>query len=244
MVDLERVGRPRDSFDEIITSEAARVGDGGEAARAMNQRAHFVYRWSRAGHECRSALADPEIERLPYRRHMARADQCVGDLRPADRSPFRRPCDDCFHLDRQAEIRQPCGELADTPDSICALRGQTGAEARGPGVDEIAEHMDVEAIFERRHFDPGDAREAVRPRRIARGGEAGDGVVVGDAEGADAGQPDAPDELDRRVRAVGRAGVEVEIDHADATARRPLRPGRRRRRRSVERAVFADERSR
>jgi len=76
--------------------------------------------------------------------------------------------------------------------------------------------VDIAAGLDRRDFDAVNQGNPARRGGAARLGVSGQGIVVGDADSAEAGGRRAGDEVARRQRAVGCGGVEVKIDQPRA----------------------------
>ena len=85
-------------------------------------------------------------------------------------------------------------------------------QRRARRIEEVAEHVHVAALVDRRDLDAGNDADAGALRRRGDLGDRRDGVVIGDADGGEAGGGGARDELGRRQPPVGRRRVHVKID--------------------------------
>ena len=81
-------------------------------------------------------------------------------------------------------------------------------------VDEVAEHVNVALVVHRGHFNAGNQSKSGRARCCRRLVEAGDGVVIGNADRCQPGGRGAADQFGWRQPAVRGGGMEMEIDHS------------------------------
>jgi len=99
------------------------------------------------------------------------------------------------------------------------------------GVDEQAEDVNLLWAVVAGQFDSWDDAYAEFAAGLARVGQGGDGVVVGDGDGADAPRGAFFDDLARGQGAVGGVGVDVEVGgqgvllSASLRGRARVRPG-------------------
>ena len=168
-------------------------------------------------HESGPASAKPALERRVGVSRRTRRRQ--APVQSTD-GPTARPVSSTLGLENRDRRPAACRATRDAPPSrgrarrggVAARRGTPSSEGEC-AVDEIAEHVDVRAIENRRHLDARhEANAGVRTgggRLVA----AGHRIVIGDAENGDAGLGGARDELARRAPAVRRRRVRVEVDH-------------------------------
>ena len=119
---------------------------------------------------------------------------------------------------------------ADAIDPRCAAAPrETPRSAGDRDVDEVAEHVHVDAVADRGDLDAGDELDAGGRARCGGRLARGDRIVIGDAQHRDAGRRRARDELGRRAATVRRRGVGVKVDQRGrlrrVAARAPVRRG-------------------
>ena len=79
-------------------------------------------------------------------------------------------------------------------------------------VDLQSDDVNSLAAPVRRQLDAGHEADSGGNARVARFGETGGGVVVGERKGADLARARAFDERGRRQHAIGKMAVRVEVD--------------------------------
>ena len=186
-----------------------------DAACGTDDGRHLADRRTAAGYECRAALRDEAVERVAAIRRVSGRDERIGDVRPSDGAAAagRHAAQQPFTVERHAELRQPRDHRLDAAAPVFALSIEEDDEGRVIGIDEVAEDVDVTPAFDRGDLDPGDESHTVLRGGSGRLGQAGGGVVVGEADDR---EPEAGGPRHQRLRrqsAVGRGRMEVEIDH-------------------------------
>ena len=246
VVRLERVEAGGDEApNPFVVADEAWMRQRRDAARLVNALDDFFGRRAPPRDERRPAARKPALERLVGGLDVSARDQRARDPRPPGRYPriVDRRLQNGVGVEPDAEAGELVDHLPHAIDALAALLGEKRLQRRRRGVDEVAEHVDVGRVADRRDLDARHELDAGGAHAAAAASPAGDRVVVGDAQHGDAGRRRARDELGRRAAAVGRGGVGVEIDHrADLRARAP-----RCRRRGgarlalAQRAILADQ---
>ena len=115
-------------------------------------------------------------------------------------------------IDRAVQRLQPGGNLTHALHAREPLHLEKAIELLIVGGEEVAQDVDVAPGVDGSHLDAGDDAYAVRRGRLARLGHAGHRVVVGHAHHAQSGLRRERDERRGPQPAVGRGGVQMEID--------------------------------
>ena len=170
--------------------------------------------WSRARHKGGASGRQPSIERVLHRCRVAGAHQFARDLRTADRrtGPGRRRRQHSLNVRGNVERCQPARDRPDALNTQGALSDEQRRQRLALGIEEVAQHVDVTAIVDRRDLDAGNDADALRLRGRRDFRKRSHGVVIGDADGRESRRGDAGDELDRRQPPVGRRRVHVQVD--------------------------------
>ena len=117
----------------------------------------------------------------------------------------------------QPSAAQPVGDLAETTEPIGPLTGEKGGHAAVLRIDEIRQQVHVAGCSTAVISMPVTRRRPSPARGAACLGDAGERVVIGDADRREPGARGARDQRGGRQGAVGGRGVKVKIDQ-DAAA--------------------------
>ncbi len=141
------------------------------------------------GDECRSAGGEPALESVLAVGGMAGGDERIGNRRAADASAIRRRT-----LDQRLRCRQRSRGRAAGRRFRARGRREPSAATRGSsvsrrvgGIEKVAEDVHVASALDRGDLDAVDEPEAGSAAPRPRFGQSGNGVVIGDADDADAG---------------------------------------------------------
>ena len=230
-------GKPR---DDCVHPGHARVRQRHQPSRLLDRRDDFVGRRPGSRHVRRPVVPEQAVECVIPILRQARRHEGIGHERTSDAPPwrFRGAGEQRLDVDRTAQRAQPVGDFAEATEPIGPLSGEKGGHDAVLRIDEIRQQVHVAVLLDGGNLDPCDQPEAQPGRGAACLGDAGERIVIGDADGREPRARGARDERSGRQGAVGGGGVKVEIDQdAAADCRRGLRlgglPGRLRRWRST-----------
>ncbi len=161
--------------------------------------------------ERRPAATDVAVESLADVGGASAAHNGPGHVGPTD-SPTPRLHQHVLEVQLHAEAAQAGHHLAPTPDSVVATALEELFERSGFGRQEVAEHVHLAPGGGRGELASADHPEAEALTRGGGGRNAGHGVVVREGDGAESGGQGAHDDDIGRQAAVGRGGMDVQVD--------------------------------
>ena len=112
----------------------------------------------------------------------------------------------------RTQVREPRADLADARDPRLPLLGEKRDERRVADVHQVAEHVNIALVLDRRDLDAVHQLHAELAGRRVGGGQPPDRVVVRDAKHSNAGEPGLLDQIAGAQPAVGGLRVRVKID--------------------------------
>ena len=162
-------------------------------------------------HEGGPAAPDEAVERLTHVRGPAPAHDSPGDVRPPDGAAVG-VAQDIVEVERDAERIEPDHHFPSPADPVGPAAGQEGFQLGRLGGQKVPQHVHLapggrSAELATRHHP--DAEALAGGERL---GHAGQGIVIGEGDGAKAGRGRAPDHRGGRQPPVGGGRVDVEID--------------------------------
>jgi hypothetical protein len=189
--------------------------EGGNASRLRDDFARSRKRWARSRHERRPVLPKQPIERIAPIHRITRRHEGVRQSRSSHAAPIRglRAFDDAIDVDRAAKGMQPCADLTYSIDPYGSLAPQQRVEPGVCRVEEIPEHVNVEAVFDGGNFDPVYEPDPDGGRCPTCFVETCDRIVIGDADDRQAVTRGERHKSSGRQPAVRSGRVKVEIDH-------------------------------
>src|SRR4029450_12249904 len=137
-------------------------------------------------------------------RDMASSDQRPGDPRAANGlgGVVYSRLQDHIGIQHDAKSAEPAALFAQADDTVLPLLRQKCLQCWRADVEKISERVYVHAVANRRDFDSGNELDACGRARLRRLTTTSNGVVVGDAQHANAGAMGTIDELGRLAAAV------------------------------------------
>ena len=148
-------------------------------------------------------------------------EQRVRQMRTPDHSGTGRG-HHFVRIHRGAELAQPLHDRHGPPHALGAESHQPLPQRLVGRIQEVAEQVELEAPERRGELDPRDELDRI-PRRLARGAERLDRVMVGDGEGRELALQRQCHQGLGRERPVAEVGVRVKVGAATARGRgRPV----------------------
>ena len=221
MAHLESVEAHRDEpLDACPIAIDARMRDDRQSASVVNETNRVADVEPLLGDVRRPAITKPPVEDLAWIQGPAAGDHRARDMRPPDRSARR--------LREYAVQRDGDAERIELIDHSAGTVETRGSKLPHRDLDQVealevkSENVYLAAVIIGAQLDARDDAQA-EPLTGASGRvDAGDGVVIGERDRAQAGRSCRCGDVLRRPRAVGRRRVHVQVDGAHgrrATAR-------------------------
>lgn len=201
--------------DSRVNPGTAGMRERCDAARPMKSFNDCFRRRTGSFDKGRPPLTQPGLKRVARRRHVPGRDHRARQCRPADRSSVM--CAGLFeqrlYVYWQPEMIKANRHVGDPSDSHRPLRGKESIQALVFRVKEVAEHVHVPTVFDRRNLNAGN--DDHRPvngfrRRLV---DAVGCVVVGHREDANSRRGGATHQCRRGQPSVRGGCMEVKIDH-------------------------------
>ena len=198
-------------LDERAGPPILEVGDGKESPHRVHLGGDFGKLGQDLLHEGGAAAPDEAVERLTHVRGPAPAHDGPGDVRPPDGAAVG-VAQDIVEVERDARALSRITISLPAADPVGPAAGQEGFQLGRLGGQEVPQHV---------HLAPGRGGAELAPAHhpdaeaLAGGerlGNTGQGIVIGERDGAEAGRGRAPDHRGGRQPPVGGGRVDVEID--------------------------------
>ncbi len=152
----------------------------------MNYVGHLRERRTTWRHERRTTDAEQPVERILAIQGLPGCHESIGEQWTPQASTVARDGKDPVDVDGMVQRPQPLGHALQSIDATATLGLEEQAERRIVRIDEIPEHVHVTVIFDGRDLDTVDQPDGQRLRRLARVEQRGDGIVIRDADHAQA----------------------------------------------------------
>ena len=191
--------------------DGAGMRERGDAAVLAHERDRLEWCEPDARHVRGRVLADERVERAVVGRHVARLEERLCEVRPAER-PALGDLAHPIERDRVSEGVQLLHHQRDAAPAVLTQPAEPFLERVVLRVDEIPEHVDVSPLGFGVQLGGGDHPKAAALALRDRLGDAEQRVVVREGQRPHAAGRGARDELRRCERAVGCDRVRVQID--------------------------------
>ena len=142
-------------------------------------------------------------------------DQGVSDMWTTNSRTLPHMLGHVLPGDREIGTQQ-VNDLACPGDSGRANLFRLSCQASALGIVQVAEHVYAHTFVATRHFHATHQVNAIRPRGVRRFVPSGDRVVVGESYRRHTTRRCVGKQFRRCLRAVGKSGVSVQIDHAQS----------------------------